>query len=282
MAKNLLESLIRELQKTIVTLVNKVDSLETRITEQSGIINKLNSASDINNERKSSATAPCTASLATAVVPQRPVRTARAQASLALAELAKPAKKRSDGNVRAANTPKTDGRPNDLVAISSDKKPAPAMEKTAICSKYSTTPTRTSSSADEENCGLQWQVVSRTNKKKTPRPVTVGTAISSSDLQAAERFKYIQAWSFRPETTTTQVLSFLNSIVGSTKYSVEKRSIRSETHAAFVIGMPEGVYDAVTRPTAWPAKVCFTDWFPARPRQQRGAQRAGSGSSVSA
>ncbi|KOB72730.1 PHD-finger [Operophtera brumata] len=220
-------------------------------------------------------TAPCTTSASTTAALQRPIRNARVNASLAIAKLSKPTRKRGNGHASSAITPENDTRHSDLVAVSSDKKKTQATTKADYPIKSLTAPLETSVN-DVGNTGAQWQVVGRNNsrKKKITRPVTVGTGIINKELQAAERMKFIQAWSFRPDTTTSQVLSFLNNIVGSTKYTVEQRNIRSETHAAFVIGMPEGVYEKVTTPAAWPAKVCFADWFPARPRQQRGAERA--------
>ncbi|KOB72723.1 Uncharacterized protein OBRU01_11889 [Operophtera brumata] len=270
-----LESLVRELQKTVFTLVNKIDSLESRINEQSVIISKLAPQSEKGDTHKLTILAPCNTIPATAVDSQRPVRRAHVNASLAIAESSNAGKKRRNGRATSTVMPETNNRLDTVVLVNSKTTRDKMIADDELTeSKPSTTP-RETSKPDDEDAGL-WQVVGQNNKsRKLQRPVTVGTGNASNELQAAVRIKYIQAWSFKPDTTAGQILKFLNNIVVS-QYTVEKRTIRSELHASFVIGMPECVFEKVTTPTAWPPRVHFSDWFPARPRLQRGSERTDS------
>lgn len=107
------------------------------------------------------------------------------------------------------------------------------------------------------------------------RQIVVGTGKPDDSIQAVERLRYIQAWSFKPDTTAEEVLAFLNKVQPSKNYSVEKRELKTTRHASFVIGIPEGLWTQLTEPSVWPHGVKFSDWFPARPRQQRGDTSSG-------
>lgn len=263
------------LQKTIMTLINKVESLEVLINEQSVLIAKLSPPNEKNTTRKSTTpAAPRTVPVAAAQPPQRPVRNARTNASLAIAELSKPANKRGGGRVTTTGSPKSDARPDNVVAAATAKISTPQLTTKNDDHKDAPPAPLGTSEINEEDSEdpTPWQTAGRKSKKKTQRLVTVGTGNEIDNLKAAVRMKYIQAWSFHPDTTPEQVRNFLTNIIGST-YVVEKRNIKATTHASFVIGMPEGVYEKVTTPSAWPPRVCFTDWFPVRPRLQRGNER---------
>ncbi|KOB64630.1 Uncharacterized protein OBRU01_23651, partial [Operophtera brumata] len=92
------------------------------------------------------------------------------------------------------------------------------------------------------------------------------------ELKAVEKTRSIQAWNFEPNTTSEKIERFLNRIVHS-DYTVEKRKIRTDRHAAFEISMLESVYTQVTAPAVWPPGVRFSEWFPGRPRRPRGDDR---------
>lgn len=281
-----IESVVRELQQTVVTLVNKVDSLECKISEQSAIIIKLSATKDNTltaSTRKSLvASAPpppsqtSSAAASTTTAAQRPIRTARVQASAAIAELSNAPSVRRNGRAVRAITPKSDGA---APIISTDKliigkeSSHRVMDASDVVRPEITVATAGPLTTTSDESGSQWQVVNNRRRRKQQAPIVVGTAINNNDLQAAERVRHIQAWCFKPETTTGTVLGFLNKIIKS-EFTVEKRDIKSERHASFLIGMPEKVYDAVTSPAAWPVGVRFTEWFQFRPRgQQRGSER---------
>ncbi|KOB73571.1 Uncharacterized protein OBRU01_07372 [Operophtera brumata] len=277
-----IECVVRELQLTVVSLVNKVELLECKISEQSAIIIKLSSLSDEISTRKSLASAPSTrtpgtsvASRGNAAVPQRTVRRAHIQASAAITEQFSAARKRSDVRADTMIPPKNDAAPTGCPKPSSAKQmallrdyPAGTPNSAVIVSSDSLKVT------DDDQTKNEWQVVSRQRRHKQQRPVVItGTSKDSDDLQSADRLKHIQAWCFKPDTTTESLLKFLNKITEA-DYTVEKRNIKTDRHASFIIGMPENVYDEVTSPTAWPAGISFSEWFLFRPRSLRGSERA--------
>lgn len=141
-----------------------------------------------------------------------------------------------------------------------------------------TTPPRhsegdSSKPVDEDSGWTTVKAKSRPNRQR--RQIVVGTGKLDDSIRAVERRRYIQAWSFKPDTTIELVLEFLNKIKHSENYLVQKREIKTSTHASFVIGIPESLWSELTDPAVWPQGVRFADWFPARPRQQRGNMQAG-------
>ncbi|XP_047998799.1 chimeric ERCC6-PGBD3 protein-like [Leguminivora glycinivorella] len=121
----------------------------------------------------------------------------------------------------------------------------------------------------------KWEKV--TSKKNRRRNSVISGAGQADDtIKTVQQIKYIQAWRFDPETTTDNILQFLNKIEKSNDYYVEKRQINSTRHASFIIGIPENLFERLTSPTAWPPGVRFANWFLARSR------RAGRGSAVCA
>lgn len=282
------ESAVRELQQIVTNLVSEVKTLKCTITEQAQLINKLTTPIEKAATRKSLvANIPSAAKSAmTATAPvQRSVRTARVQASLAIANLANPARKRSNACASTATTPKSDT----LLSACGTGQMTGTKEITESVSTAATITMnsdliRTTSSdntLDESKCDDFQQVVNKRRRRKQLASVIVGTATpTSNDLQAAERRRHIQAWSFKPDTTREIILCFLNKITTS-DYTVEKRDIKSNRHASFIIGMPENIFATVTSPTAWPAGIRFTEWFLYRPRTQRGSESTSTTSSGS-
>lgn len=293
MAQKALEIAVRDLQKVVGELVNKIGLLESKIDDQSVIIKKQDQLMTSLKTAVEGRSDPVPAKLpppppiADVQAPpalQQPVRQARLNAAAKIVSGHTAAAKRAATGLQSASlrltTPKTPE------TFRTETKPAAPQNETASKPARKTEPTAGVSDHGQVDTALksgdvnvkdkdQWQVVSRQRRKNPQRPITVGIGKENDDLQAVERMKYIQAWSFRPDTTTEKVLSFLNTIK-RTEYTVEKRKIQSERHASFLIGMPESTYDEVTTPTAWPPRVCFVPWFPARPHREWGSERAGT------
>lgn len=269
-----IENIVRELQKTVSLLSNKIVSLEAKILEQTVVISKLTHTS----ERSPTVVKSVQKSInvtAVADKQQRVIRNARAQASVGIAELCgAPNKRRIEREI-------IDVPPERNVAMNikpiSDKQTARVND---VVNKPSTSESSsTPVSSDEEMSdkekqeksvqnGNVWRVVNRQRKFKKRSTVVIGTA-QNNDLQAAERLKHIQAWSFKPDTTKETILAFLNKI-GKADYTVQKRDIKSDRHASFVIGIPENMFEKVTAPSVWPAGIRFAEWFLFRPRTSRG------------
>ncbi|KAG7299882.1 hypothetical protein JYU34_016902 [Plutella xylostella] len=127
-----------------------------------------------------------------------------------------------------------------------------------------------------DNDGGSWVVVNNTKRKKKPQTIIVGSGCEDNELQTVETIKYLQAWSFRPETTEDNVRHFLNKVAKSDDYFIEKRVLKTDRHASFVIGIPESLYTNFKSPTVWPPRVKLTDWFQRRPRGSQERQRGDS------
>lgn len=160
---------------------------------------------------------------------------------------------------KAENETKNASAP--LTVQTNDTPKSPTVD---VCSLSISEPAK----KDDEEDG-KWQKPRQ--KKKKPKPeVMIGMGDKDNNLQSADRFTYIQAWNFQPDTTTDQILSFLNKVHKSNAYSVEKRELKTNRHAAFVIGFPESASERLKSPTSWPHGIRFSDWFRVRPRAERG------------
>ncbi|KOB52556.1 Uncharacterized protein OBRU01_25978 [Operophtera brumata] len=292
MAQKALETAVRDLQKVVGELVNKIGLLESKIDDQSVIIKKQEQSMislriAVEGKPDPVQVKPSVADVQAPPALQRPVRQARLNAAAKLVSGHAAAAKKIAAGLQCAplrlTTPKTPETsrietkptpPQNIQGNEEGSKPARTTEPTDASDqgKVDTALIHNVAGKDPD----QWHVVSRQRRKNPQRPITVGIGKENDDLQAVERMKYIQAWSFRPDTTTEKVMDFLNAIKQS-DYTVEKRQIKSERHASFLIGVPESTYDEVTSPTAWPPRVCFVPWFPARPRREWGSERADSG-----
>lgn len=277
-----LESVVRELVTTVTTLSSKVGALEAKIEAQNSLIIKLTSDAPVMNKAplptaRNSLT-PVVSSLATpptaAAAMHRPARAARSNAVFKInGGYSGAAKNTTKKTVSAKITTETAIPLTPAVAATEPvidaQVPPPAKLLAEII-----TPTTTDDLTDQtqlNNDGNWTKVVSRRpiNKRRNNR-VTTGTGCEDSELQTVDRLKFIQTWELRPETTEDGLRKFLNKIVASEKYSVEKRILKTDTQAAFVVGIPESIFERVTSPTAWPPRVKFASWFPVRPRRQRG------------
>lgn len=267
MSTKTLENAIRELQKTIATLVNKVDSLEVKLDEQSKIISKLSSISDSDKQKSLANVPPKTDKVPDAAL-QRNVRAARRNAAAAISEMSS-ATSRKCSAVRA-NTPNTTRDINKPSNAPIANLPAVIASSKSACELKSQANVGCVPDKNEQN---EWQVVGRQRRNK--RPVLVGTGSDDQELKAVEKTRSIQAWNFEPNTTSEKIVRFLNNIVIS-DYTVEKRKIRTDRHAAFEISMLESIYAQVTAPAVWPPGVRFSEWFPGRSRRPRGDDRESS------
>lgn len=129
----------------------------------------------------------------------------------------------------------------------------------------------TKSTPSTKTSGSEWQEVRRAKRKSRSPIVVEGTGTDIDSFQTVAKLKFIQAWYFKPDTSEQQIRNYLNKIVKSEEYIVEKRVIKTDRHAAFVIGMPENLYPQLALPTSWPQGVRFADWFRVRPRAERGS-----------
>ncbi|KAJ2940121.1 hypothetical protein O0L34_g14159 [Tuta absoluta] len=126
---------------------------------------------------------------------------------------------------------------------------------------------------------VEWTVHTTKRARKPRKSVIVGSGSINDEIQTVEKLKYIQAWSFKPDTTTGNITKFLHTVAPSSEYFVEKRDIQTKKHACFIIGMPESLYATINSPAVWPQGVKISDWFfLTRPRAARGSQSSAGGS----
>lgn len=293
MAQKTLETIIRDLHKQIGILTTKIDALESKIDDQSRIIaiqEQTTSALKLAVEGK---LLPFTTKAAETPPPEvedhpappRPIRQARINAAQKKVSLLNAAKKPAVTSRRASisETPTTcklvRADPSTELGLATTASPAapacsgerkpigPSVTESGVGKNSTVRSSCGTGNQNTEGDDDNWKIVG--TKKKTRRPITVGVGKKSDELQAIERLKYIQAWSFRPDTTAEKVMSFLNNIVNSNDYTVEKRTIKTVRHASFLIGIPENIYNEITTPTAWPPGVRFVPWIPFRQRPHK-------------
>lgn len=265
MSLKTLETLIRELQKSVVTLTNKVCVIESKIDEK--LTSKVTpKVVDLSKATPTTLNVQATPT-ADAAAAARPVRQARAKAYSAITAgntRTQTVKKFSD----AAKTPEV-SRPTptvpDTFIPSVSKVAAP---KAATTPSLQSTPT-TSKIENDDDYDNSWKKVIHKRKKNPRMSVMVGTGMLDAGLQTVEKIRHMQAWSFKPETTEEALMTYLKKIEKCEEYTVEKRNILTKKHACFVIGMPDSIYGKFQSPSVWPQHVRFTDWFPAPPRGDR-------------
>ncbi|KAG7296686.1 hypothetical protein JYU34_020556 [Plutella xylostella] len=279
MASKALESLVKVLQKSIETLCTRVSALESIVIAQNGLISKLKIANDPQPPTVIPKPAPPTSAPTPPL--QRPVRQARLKAKEISSarcdnKITKTVARASLAPTAAApvNTPKiSDERRATVVSESSELTSTPKAVATNSTVTNANVTQETLPATTEEG----WTIVQRkkvpTNRQRNSN-IRIGAGSFDDELQSVERLKYIQAWSFKPNTTTHNVLNFLNRIVTSDRYEVEKRKLKTNRHAAFVIGIPESLLPQIDSPSLWPPHVKYCDWFPAKPRYQERGQSA--------
>lgn len=221
---------------------------------------------------------------------QRPIRQARLNATAKIiADKAAAATKNS-----AAKTKLTVDEPQ--ILTQSQKMPTKTMPTptnvtySQMTSRSDGTSTKTASDMARSNRSTEissvdpnvaWTTVEKKRVNLKVRRVITGSGKADDDLQTVERIKHIQAWSFRPETSEESVLNYLNRMHKCTEYTVEKRDIKSNRHASFVIGFPESLYELISSPDTWPPLVKVSDWFLARRRGERGDTARACGGNAS-
>lgn len=294
------ENAVRELQKLVSELTAQVVSMQAAIIEQKELIAKHLRQNNVLMEQLKKAVEgkPIETSTTSAQpVLQRPIRQVRLTAtSSASANYANATKKNaanpSNGGKRTSMTSGTSNSTTtvpDPAPAANRHEPKPFLRSTVEnASRNQGTATKlpmTSAVAAEHDIEAspsqtekdEWtKVIKRSHK----RQIITGLGSDDNELQTVERMKYIQVWSLRPETTVQNVLNYVNKIDKCDEYVVEKRQIKTDRHAAFVIGCPERLYEQLSSPTSWPQRVKLSDWnmrFPREPRAARGSE-TGSGS----
>ncbi|KAG7309250.1 hypothetical protein JYU34_005183 [Plutella xylostella] len=277
-----MESVIRDMQKSLDILVNKVSALESKIGEQniiisnqSVLINRLSTplpaeatpTSSPATLKSTPTPAPTPPAARAPTATQRPVRQARLIAGAAISASRSALNSKSTPTVRV---PDAESSPNTTDVSRALNKPIAPTNKALGNSAT------TGNDHNEEVNGAanEWQTVGKKKRPQSihPRRIIIeGTGQNNYGLKTVKRQKYIQAWMFDATTTTEDLRTFLQKVIPANEYYIEKRSINTNRHASFVIGIDEDRFDELKAPAIWPPGVRYADWFQYRPRQQRGA-----------
>lgn len=302
-----LENVIRELQRTVATLVSKVDIMETKITEQNNLLTirsknichlcgrKDDSSLKVTRQSlptaRASTSAPATAPApAQRIQSQRPTRQAKTAAIASMTKPSSATRKRDESNSSAGS--RTNSKPDESAdrrapedtrltttpVVAAKTAPAPLMNDSPLVtdSPLSTLsfgqhspqqPELGNEQLDDDD--KSWKQVTY-KKNKRAKNVVVGTGQCDDTIRTIPQLKYIQAWSFEPDTTPENILKFLNKIEKTNDYFVQRREINSNRHASFIIGIPVRLFEHLTSPAVWPAGVKFSNWFLVRPRRDAG------------
>lgn len=279
MANKSMENIVHELLKTMTTLHNKVSTLECKIDDQNALLMQQSQHIKTLFEWCTLHPTTKTPTLDQAAA-QRPLRSARIKAAAAISatsltltaknnkiEGGKQKKLPSSYSETSAKTSERNGATKSSATMNSlsvQNTTEIMSTKPAIMSAKGSANISVENNVDED-----WITVRRNTRKRTNK-ITIGVGKEDTELQAVENIKYIQAWSFTPNTTSEMVLKFMNKIQPCDQYYVEKRILKTDRHAAFVIGIPESMFHIFNSPTVWPQRVRFSNWFLRQPREGRG------------
>lgn len=280
-----LQNNVLDLVKAVKNLGDKVTTMDSRIVEQNSIILKQSreisqlrseiagTLTNVASARKPSNSTNATATPPTSVT-QRLIRQTRTNAAKAATEAAAAKKtKNRAATAEAANISEV-SRPSFI----SPQPNATADPHDNESSPQGVAPlSATHSNLLPKPTNDDWQVVKRKQHMHKQRPILTGSGQSIDDLQTVEQLKYMQAWSFKPDTTVQSIMAHINNI-HQCEYLVEKRDIKTTRHAAFVIGVPISAFEQIYTPSVWPPGVKISEWtyFRASPRG-RGASAAETG-----
>ncbi|CAH2208421.1 jg790 [Pararge aegeria aegeria] len=268
MAQKGLESLIRELQKTVVCLSQKVDSLETKVSEQNALItsqlkvitqlkcytktlpNIVQSSPDVSGNKAL----------------QRPVRQARLKTRVEETAVTR-------SNATAGSTRRTSiVESYASVAIQpagSQTKPTPASSAHHPNQISTASSTEVKKVEDLETViDGDWQKVSKPSRKNRQRAVIRGSGAFDCDLQTVERVKKIHACYFKPDTSEEALKSYMEKKNPCNGYEVKKLTLKHNYYASFMIIVPNSKIEYFMSAANWPARTEVSEWF------RRGAGRA--------
>lgn len=286
-----------ELIKLVTTFGDKITSLEARIVEQNVLLSKqaqeisklrchFEGTSTNNSGTRKPAEPTTTNDAPAAAAPttnQRPIRQARVKAAATAAPTIGARTKKRVSIADATKTPEVSrvhsNTPTTNITASKERVESSCQGGAPLSATNNLSSKTTTDHTDEKI--PDWQVVKRKRPAYKHRMILTGSGKMNDNLQVVEQLKYMQAWSFRPDTTVNSILNHINMIETCDKYFVEKRDLQTSRHAAFVIGVPLSLYEQVYTPTVWPPGVKISEWtyFRASPRT-RGARAAETGRAI--
>lgn len=239
------ETSLRELNKTVLALVNKVTSLEKIIFDQNTLIKKLISGEQVSTKQNYN-DAEGKPSLEAGA---RPVREARARAASAIAGCARKPNRRPTATEPTttssvtASVPPTTSAPSTSELVTIDTAQAPIQA-----------PHTSDASSDE--C-IQ---VRRRRVQRSLENVTRGTAApSATSLFAAERKSYLHLYFLKMGTTADEVVKYLRTIAPDDNCTAETLKSRGD-YASFKLSVPTKNLSKYLSPENWAEDVHIKPW----------------------
>ncbi|KAJ8735341.1 hypothetical protein PYW07_006961 [Mythimna separata] len=268
MSDQSLEKTIRELAKTVHSLENKIISLEKVVVDQTHLIKKLISVSDVSEESAQNSVNVGKRAVNIEQRTQRPIRDARVRAESALSAAAasktKGARNISPA-VRAARPAAPDPNastsvyepltPTQLIPSDASQPPPHEFVNTTTLSMNHT-------QLNDNNNDLDWIEVKQKRSRRPPANVTRGTAPAGSSvcaLSAAERKSYLHLYYVQTGTTAEQVIAHLQNICANDKCSAEVLKSRGD-YASFKLTVPTKNVDNYMKPEHWAENVHIKPW----------------------
>lgn len=272
MASKAIESAIRELTKTVISMQDKITALEKVVLDQNTLIKKLVSDNEDSSTSVKSVQSKIDVGRIDAQLAPRPMREARIRAASALS-----------GASRTTNS-----RRNVLPALSSA-----ATEETEVAASSPSAPTTADTSpptpqlefvntapmnpaqlnkVKTDNGGGDWIEVTQGRSRRAPTNVTRGTAAPGSTLgglSAAERKSYLHLYFLQIGTTAEQVIAQLKNICPDDICFAEALKSRGD-YASFKLTIPTKNVEKYMKPECWAEDVHIKPWHSGfrKPRDQ--------------
>ena len=114
-------------------------------------------------------------------------------------------------------------------------------------------------SIDQEENKNQWTEVVKKRKTKSIEVVRGAAVPGTTQLEAAERWRYIHLYYVKLGTTDEQIRVHLSSICGDNICTVETLKARGR-YASFKLGVPSHLFDKVMAPESWAKDICMKPW----------------------
>ncbi|KOB72704.1 Uncharacterized protein OBRU01_11981 [Operophtera brumata] len=144
------------------------------------------------------------------------------------------------------STSMNEGEAEDMSNIRLDR---PTIDvTTTTASRVTTTPmdvVQCSPTTREETNDSPWQTQHHSRRSTKPLKILTGSGKADDTLQTVEEMKFIQVWSLKPDTTEENIRNYLGKIRVCDSYVVKKRVIKTDSYAAFEIGLPQSLYDVL-------------------------------------
>lgn len=254
MSQKVLENLIRDLQKTVLGLSEKISSLESKIDDQNVIIDsQMVIISQLKCYQKSSITPEESKKNLEKKALQRPVRQARLKTASGDPDALKRCRELSEVNQSSNND-----NSNDIHTSETTKTPTELATIQNNISQINNS--HVSVTNDVESNEKNWKKVhyrSRTNKRQVIR----GSGSFDCELQTVERVKKIHACFFKPDTTEDALRSYMEKKCPDDAYIVEKMKLKHNYYASFIIKVPSSKFEYFMCPDNWPPRTEVSEWF---------------------